>query len=95
MLVFKTHIGYFYKYYTERKCLLSFQKSERTKITQALIGVPGIISVTYDLKKNHSIVRGKRTVASEVFGRAVADLALANVYLVRKDENKEEVRKFA
>ncbi len=60
-------------------------------MTQALICVPGIISVTYDLKNNFCLVRGKRTVAPEVFGRAVATQGIGEVYLVRKNEKNEEV----
>ncbi|CAL8131508.1 unnamed protein product [Orchesella dallaii] len=68
------------------------QRTERTKITQALISVPGIISVTYDIKRNYCIVRGKRNVPSEHFGRAVAVLRVADVFVVRKNESGDEVK---
>lgn len=48
--------------------------------------------MTYDLKNNFCLVRGKRNVGSEVFGRAVATQGIGDVYLVRKNEKKEEVR---
>jgi len=52
--------------------------------------VPGIISLTYNLAKNHCIVRGKRHVASEVFGVAIANLGF-EVSLLTKNETLEEI----
>ncbi|ODM97126.1 Armadillo repeat-containing protein 1 [Orchesella cincta] len=63
------------------------QRNDRAKITQVLINVPGIISVTYDVKNNHCIVRGKRNVPSEKFGQAVALLQIADVFIIRKNES--------
>lgn len=57
-------------------------------MTEALLRLKGIISITYDMKKCYCMVRGKSHLPNELYGITIANLGF-ECHLVSRFENKE------
>jgi len=69
---------------------LLFNKAKRLAMTEALLMLNGIISITYDIKKCHCLIRAKSHMPDEVFGKSIANLGF-ECHLVTRVDNDDEV----